>query len=54
MKKIFVIGPNKSGSLSLYYFFKKNNLKPVHWERGNLALKNFIKYICKPKTLKWT
>jgi hypothetical protein len=39
MKKIFVIGPNKSGSLSLYYFFKKNNLKPVHWERGNLALK---------------
>ena len=38
-KKIFVIGPNKCGSISLYYFFEKNNLKPIHWDKGNLALK---------------
>ena len=38
-KKIFVIGPNKCGTISLYIFFKKNNLKPIHWDNGNLALK---------------
>ncbi len=38
-KKIFVVGPNKCGSISLYYFFEKNGLKPIHWDSGNLALK---------------
>tara|TARA_B100000575_G_scaffold224657_1_gene185140 strand:+ start:6643 stop:7197 length:555 start_codon:yes stop_codon:yes gene_type:complete len=38
-KKIFVIGPNKCGTISLYFFFKKNNLRPIHWDKGNLALK---------------
>ena len=38
-KKIFVVGPNKCGSISLHTFFKKNGYKSVHWKNGALALK---------------
>jgi hypothetical protein len=38
-RKIFVLGPNKCGTLSLHKFFLRNNLKSVHWDQGELALK---------------
>ena len=38
-KKIFVVGPNKCGTISLHNFFLQNNLKSVHWKKGNIALK---------------
>ena len=38
-KKIFVVGPNKCGSISLHTFFKKNGYQSVHWKNGTLALK---------------
>jgi len=38
-KKIFVIGPNKCGSISLNNFFLQNNLNSVHWKQGSIAIK---------------
>ncbi|MEP0356636.1 hypothetical protein [Paraglaciecola sp.] len=37
MPKIFVIGPNKCATGSLYQYFKNNGLKSVHWDDGLLA-----------------
>ena len=39
LKKIFVIGPNKCGTISLHNFFLQNNFKSVHWKSGTVALK---------------
>lgn len=36
-KKIFQIGFNKSGTISLYEFFKANNFKSIHWDKGELS-----------------
>lgn len=44
MIKIFQIGFNKCGTVSLHKFFKSNGLKSIHWDEGRLAkriLKNF-------------
>lgn len=38
-KKIFVVGPNKCGTISLHNYFLQNNLKSVHWKNGTIALK---------------
>lgn len=37
MKKIFQIGFNKVGTVSLHEFFLKNGISSVHWDRGNLS-----------------
>ncbi len=38
-KIIFVVGPNKCGTISLHNFFKQNELNSVHWKHGTIALK---------------
>ena len=37
--KIFVIGFNKTGTSTLHYYFKNNNIPSIHWgdNNGNLA-----------------
>jgi hypothetical protein len=35
--KIFQIGFNRCGTSSLYDYFRKNNYKSIHWDKGNLA-----------------
>jgi carbonic anhydrase len=42
INKIFQIGFNKCGTVSLYHFFEDNGLKPIHWDMGMLA--TTIKY----------
>jgi hypothetical protein len=42
INKIFQIGFNKCGTVSLYHFFEDNGLKPIHWGMGMLA--TTIKY----------
>lgn len=37
MTKIFQIGFNRCGTMSIYHFFNKNGLKSIHWGRGALA-----------------
>jgi hypothetical protein len=37
VNKIFQIGFNKCGTVSIHKFFIKNGLKSVHWDKGNLA-----------------
>lgn len=39
MIKIFQIGFNKCGTVSLHKFFESNGLKSIHWDRGRLARK---------------
>ena len=36
-KKIFQIGFNKSGTVSIHKFFEANGIKSVHWDRGRLS-----------------
>jgi hypothetical protein len=38
-RKIFVLGPNKCGTLSLHKYFLRNKLKSVHWDHGELAIR---------------
>lgn len=38
--KIFQIGFNKCGAVSLHKFFLDNGLKSIHWDNGNLAKKS--------------
>jgi hypothetical protein len=45
MNKIFQIGFNKCGTVSMHKFFEANRLKSVHWDKGRLAQRiqsNFI------------
>jgi hypothetical protein len=35
--KIFQIGFNRCGTLSLHYFFEKNGLKSIHYDYGHIA-----------------
>lgn len=35
--KIFQIGFNKCGTLSLFNLFERNNIKSLHWDNGNIA-----------------
>ncbi len=35
--KIFQIGFNKSGTASIYYYFKNEGFKSIHWEKGKLS-----------------
>jgi hypothetical protein len=37
INKIFQIGFNKCGTVSIYHFFTENGLKCVHWDMGMLA-----------------
>ena len=37
INKIFQIGFNKCGTVSVYHFFENNGLKPIHWDMGRLA-----------------
>ena len=37
MIKIFQIGFNKCGTVSLHKFFESNKLKSIHWDKGRLA-----------------
>jgi hypothetical protein len=37
VNKIFQIGFNKCGTVSIYHFFKENGLKCIHWDMGMLA-----------------
>ena len=37
MYKIFVIGFNKTGTRSLYNYFKDNKIPSIHWHKGKLA-----------------
>lgn len=37
MIKIFQIGFNKCGTVSLHKFFESNGLKSIHWDKGRLA-----------------
>jgi len=37
VNKIFQIGFNKCGTVSIYNFFESNGLKPIHWDMGMLA-----------------
>lgn len=39
MNKIFQIGFNKCGTTSLHNFFKRNGIKSIHWDNGDLAKK---------------
>jgi hypothetical protein len=44
--KIFQIGFNKCGTVSLHKFFLDNGLKSIHWDNGNLAKRinqNYLK-----------
>ncbi len=42
--KIFQIGFNKCGTVSLHKFFLHNGLKSIHWDSGNLAKKIYQNY----------
>lgn len=37
-KKVFVIGFNKCGTSSLNYFFNKNGMRSLHYNKGRLAI----------------
>lgn len=37
INKIFIIGFGRTGTRYLHYFFKKNNLKSIHWDNRNLV-----------------
>ena len=41
-KKIFIIGFNKTGTRTLYHYFRKNSIPSIHWDNGRLAKQ--IKY----------
>jgi len=37
VKRIFQIGFNKAGTVSIHYFFTENGISSVHWDRGNIS-----------------
>ena len=50
--QVFIIGYNKTGTMTLHYFFQNNNIKSIHWDQGRIARKMKKNYKNKEPLLK--